>query len=302
MMEAMALSPVAYSIGWALLQFIWQGTLVGAVTAALLAGLRHRSSEARYFIACFGLLVMIALPTGMAFQSSRSLVPGAPPGSPAIPESGRGATPFDGAESSVDNLEADPQTATESERFGWTQEDFRPVLPLAVIVWLSGVIALSVRIMGVWVLVGRIRCRGTTVAPEVHAHVKALARRLRVSRAVRVLESTLVEVPTVVGWLRPVILLPASVLSGLPSEQIEALLAHELAHIRRHDYLVNALQTVVETLLFYHPAVWWVSHRIRVEREHRATISQCLSSPIASFMWVPLPIWRHIVEVPPPLA
>ena len=82
------------------------------------------------------------------------------------------------------------------------------------------------------------------------------------------LESTLVEVPMVIGWLRPVILLPVAATTGLSSEQLEAILAHELAHVARRDYLVNLLQSVVETLLFYHPAVWWVSNQIRVEREH----------------------------------
>lgn len=72
------------------------------------------------------------------------------------------------------------------------------------------------------------------------------------------LESTLVEVPTVLGWLRPVILLPASVLTGLAPDQLRTILAHELAHVRRWDYLANILQTVVEILGFYHPAVWWV--------------------------------------------
>ena len=74
--------------------------------------------------------------------------------------------------------------------------------------------------------------------------------------------------PTVVGWLRPVILLPVSVITGLPATHLDAVLAHELAHVQRHDYLVNALQTIIETLLFYHPAVWWCSRQIRIEREH----------------------------------
>ena len=98
--------------------------------------------------------------------------------------------------------------------------------------------------------------------------VARLSRRLHIGRGVRLLESTLVDVPTVIGWLKPVVLLPASALAGLSPQQLEAILAHELAHIRRHDYLVNLLQTLVETLLFYHPAVWWLSRRIRVEREN----------------------------------
>jgi hypothetical protein len=84
---------------------------------------------------------------------------------------------------------------------------------------------------------------------------------------VRLLESALVRVPTVIGWLRPAILLPTCALTGLTPEQLEAVIAHEVAHIRRHDFLVNLLQTVVETLLFHHPVVWWLSHRIRTERE-----------------------------------
>jgi beta-lactamase regulating signal transducer with metallopeptidase domain len=81
------------------------------------------------------------------------------------------------------------------------------------------------------------------------------------------LVSSLVEVPVVVGWFRPVVLMPVGALTGLAPEHIEALLAHELAHIRRHDYLVNVLQSVVEAVLFYHPAIWWVSNQIRKERE-----------------------------------
>ena len=98
--------------------------------------------------------------------------------------------------------------------------------------------------------------------------LRALAGRLRVSRPVTMLESCLAETPAVVGYLRPAILIPAGLLTGLPPEQVEAILLHELAHIRRHDYAVNVLQTLVEGLLFYHPAVWWVSGVIRAEREN----------------------------------
>lgn len=87
------------------------------------------------------------------------------------------------------------------------------------------------------------------------------------TRAFRVLMSAISETPAVIGWMRPVILLPAATVAGLTVEQLETVLAHEIAHIRRHDYLINFLQIVVETLLFYHPAVWWISSRIRLERE-----------------------------------
>src|SRR5438034_11106483 len=110
---------------------------------------------------------------------------------------------------------------------------------------------------------------GTRPAPVACMEaLERLAARLRVSRPVRVLESAIVQVPAVLGWVRPVILLPASALTGLTPLQLDALLAHELAHVRRYDYLVNLIQSVIETLLFYHPAVWWISGRMRQEREH----------------------------------
>ena len=103
--------------------------------------------------------------------------------------------------------------------------------------------------------------------PEWQETLRKLGARIGLSRPVRLLVSALVQVPTVVGWLRPVVLVPVGALGGLPAEHLEALLLHELAHIRRHDYLVNMLQSVAEALLFYHPAVWWVSGHIRAERE-----------------------------------
>jgi hypothetical protein len=98
--------------------------------------------------------------------------------------------------------------------------------------------------------------------------VENLTARMHVSRRVRLLQSTLVDVPTMLGAFKPLILLPLAAATAMPLEALEALLAHELAHIRRHDYLVNLLQSVTETLLFYHPAVWWISAQIRQEREH----------------------------------
>ncbi|MCA9098098.1 MAG: M56 family metallopeptidase, partial [Planctomycetaceae bacterium] len=100
------------------------------------------------------------------------------------------------------------------------------------------------------------------------SRLEELARRLGLRMRVNLLLSQLVEVPTLIGWLRPVILLPAAAVTGLTPSQLDAILVHELAHIRRHDYLVNLMQSAVETLLFYHPAVWWVSGRLRAEREN----------------------------------
>jgi beta-lactamase regulating signal transducer with metallopeptidase domain len=146
---------------------------------------------------------------------------------------------------------------------------FDPWLPVLLGVWVVGVAILTLRLLTGWIWVQRVKSHGTEDAPDDWQQMTSrLARRLHISRPIRLLQSAAVEVPTVIGWLRPVVLLPVSALAGLAPHQLEAILAHELAHIRRHDYLVNLLQTLVETLLFYHPAVWWLSRRIRIEREN----------------------------------
>ncbi len=144
-----------------------------------------------------------------------------------------------------------------------------PWLPAIVLVWFAGVALFAFRPLASWYTVRRLRKVG--VSP-VNAAIRDLldrtAKKLRLARAVAVLQSTLVKTPVVVGFFRPLILLPLCVVTGLPESQLELILAHELAHIRRNDYLVNLLQALVETLFFYHPAVWWLSRQIRHEREN----------------------------------
>jgi len=138
-----------------------------------------------------------------------------------------------------------------------------------VCVWAAGVVMLSLRTAGGWNFAQTLKRHGTRPAEPAWQQVLArLANRMGVARRIALFESTMARVPTVIGWLRPVILLPMSALAGLTPQMMEAILAHELAHIRRHDYLLNMLQTAVETLLFYHPAVWWVGKKIRQEREN----------------------------------
>ncbi|MBS0203314.1 MAG: PQQ-binding-like beta-propeller repeat protein [Planctomycetes bacterium] len=143
-----------------------------------------------------------------------------------------------------------------------------PRLPWLVLLWLAGVALFSLRpICGLWTQSKLRRTGLSPVSDDLQRQLTDLANRMGLTRVVRIVQSAQVAVPMVVGYLRPMILLPASVLTGLTPIQLQSLLAHELAHVRRHDWLVNAFQIVVETLLFYHPAVWWLSSRIRHERE-----------------------------------
>jgi hypothetical protein len=134
--------------------------------------------------------------------------------------------------------------------------------------WFAGASVFSLRLLTGWILAERLRYRMVRPAPaEWQRTLDRLKTRISVSRPVRLLVSGLLQAPAAIGWLRPIVLVPVGALAGLPSAHIEALLLHELAHIRRHDYLVHILQSAVEAVFFYHPAVWWVSGHMRAERE-----------------------------------
>lgn len=142
-------------------------------------------------------------------------------------------------------------------------------MPWLVGLWLAGVAGMSLWHAGGWIALQRLKSLAARPAgADILARLTQLKGRLAITRPVRIAESAIVKAPIVAGWLYPVILLPAAVATGLSSAQLEAILAHELAHIRRHDYLANMLQVVIETLMFYHPAIWWLSRRVRIEREH----------------------------------
>ena len=267
-------SHVMHPLGWTLLSFVWEGLFIGLATAGVLALLRRRSANVRYLAGCAALLLMAAAPAvtfSRLYDPSRQAPltrrerPEQPlPDPPATvdlqsPE----ITPLPLVEMPVSV--APRSTPWHVAARAWCEAR----LAWFVSGWLVGVLALTAWLLAGWVRVQRWRRR--LVAPlsrQWKAVVAELAERLCVGRAVRAFESRLASVPMALGWLRPVILVPACALTGLTPEQLRALLAHELAHIRRHDYLVNLLQSVVEALLFYHPAVWWVSGRVRTEREH----------------------------------
>ena len=250
--------PLAEAIGWALLHLLWQGAIVAAILAAILALLTRRSANVRYLTSCAALtlLLLLAIATGIRSYEPRT---------ESLDTTTVAAVAID--LEATNGAAAAPLPAI--DRFALIAAAARDQLPMIVVIWLSGVVLLSARLLLSWARVHQLTTHQTRVADAKWQNAAArLADDLRLRRAVRVLESALVEVPTVVGWMRPVILFPAATLTGLTPGQIEMILAHELAHIRRHDFFINLLQAVAETLMFYHPAVWWMSRRIRIEREN----------------------------------
>lgn len=252
--------PIMQTLGWALFYSLWQGTLMTILLVGLLKLLPNNLANVRYTVSCVVLLLMLLLPIGTALNAKMSQ-----PSQNEI-ESVLSAPVGLSSSNTISIDDAASRLQLWQHRL---KRQIEPLLPWLILAWLIGVSVLSARLVGGWVQVRQLsRTKTSRVSHIWQAKTTELARRMRVSVPVRLLESTLVQVPAVVGRLRPVILLPATALTGVPAQQLEAIILHELAHIRRHDYLVNLLQTVVETLLFYHPAVWWVSRQIRVEREH----------------------------------
>jgi GWxTD domain-containing protein len=245
-MPAVLHGAAAQALGWALIHFLWEGAAVAALLAAIMYLGRPVSAKARYAAACIALAAMLA-----AFGVTLAVLWPAQPVTITPPPATRFAVP-------AASLPISPLPPAPPDRLSW-------IVPL----WMAGVLIFYARTAGGWLAAQRLRGKAATpAAPEWQERLRALAARLRVTRPVVLLESCLAESPVMMGFLRPVILVPAGLLAGLAPDQLEAILLHELAHIRRHDYAVNVMQSLVEGLLFYHPAVWWISGIVRAEREN----------------------------------
>jgi beta-lactamase regulating signal transducer with metallopeptidase domain len=269
MLASALLAPALQAVGWALLHLVWQGAAIAAALGLLLSVLPSRRANARYALSCaaLALVVVAGVLTGVreyrARLSSTSVASATPArafhAAPVLPAPG---TPSVAAMVLTTYVPAPPQMLRVPLRDPLRAAS--DALPWVVSLWLAGVIVLSLRLIVQWLRARRLVTANAQPACEPWlAMANRLGVALGVRHVVRLLESTAVQVPAVVGLLKPVILLPANALGGLTPGQLEMILAHELAHI-----LVNLLQAAVETLLFYHPAVWWISKQVRIEREN----------------------------------
>ena len=271
-MNAMNSSIAASAVqvaGWTLVHFIWQGSAIALAAGAALRLLARRSASARYLAASAALVAMMAAPIATA----NLIWPSTPAAEVTVEPSI--ATMLTGAFEAVGPM---PGAASRGHRTrrravrlcARLRRERR--MPAVVGLWLFGVALLLGRMVGGWLQVRRLHGRALASAPSKwQAAADRLAARMRLAAVVRVVESALVDVPTVVGWLRPAVILPVAAIASLSPAQVEAVLAHELAHVRRHDYLVNLFQTLAETLLFYHPAVWWLSRAFASSASTAAT-------------------------------
>jgi beta-lactamase regulating signal transducer with metallopeptidase domain len=246
------LSPVTLRLlALALLHFVWQGAVLAAIAYAAM-GL-CRSASARYAVGVGTLALMLAAPVSTFF-----FLRAANQASSAMISSDAGESTVANVSTFVAAKLAPSQTEHAPDYFLWLVE-----------AWFAGVLLLSLRAAGGFLLVERLkRTESTPVTKELQELCVSLQRRIGLHRAVRYCQSVRLHAPAVAGWIRPVVLLPLTAVSGLSDEELQAVIAHELAHILRHDAFVHVFQVAVETLLFYHPAVWRLGKRIRAEREN----------------------------------
>jgi TonB family protein len=246
------LAPLVQALGWALIDFVWQGALVALGLILLLRWVPVEQSRTRYALACGALAVCLLLPLsallgagGQAAEARQSawIVL-------ATEQVAQGGTPGLG-----------------KVVMAWLNER----LPMLVSAWAAAVAVLAARYAyGLCWVRSVVRHAHPKGARALQDCADRLGQALRVPRPVTLHLTQGLDTPVTAGWWKPVILIPAALATGMPWPLLEALIAHELAHVRRFDYLVNLVQSVVETLLFYHPAVWWISRVIRTEREHVA--------------------------------
>lgn len=281
--DVLLAQPLARGIGLGLVHSLWQGALVALLAHAVWLALDRRSAAGRYAVGLAALLLMLVLPLVTVWRlgvpSADSREPWARPDAAAVgtsrPATGPGPQ------------ERGPATDPLASATIIVQR----LAPRLVPFWLIGVALFALRLLGGWAVIRRRFSAALPCPEESRQRFTELTRRMNVAHRVRLCVTASVDVPMVAGWLAPVVLVPASMVAGLAPQQLEAILAHELAHVRRQDYLVNIAQSVIETLLFYHPAVWWVSRRVRTEREH------CCDDLAAAVVGDPIVYARALVEL-----
>lgn len=248
------------ALGRMIFHSFWQGTAISFALALILFLLNKKSAKTRYVIAVSGLILFVAsavLTFSLEFSNTEST----------------GATPHVSVNSvnPASGIFVNPISLANEETTVWSSINsyFNQNLPFFVFVWFSGLLFFSLRFIGSVLYVQRVRTQGINELDiEWIYRSREIGKRLGFKKFIPVFESIKVKVPLAIGYIKPIILLPLGMINNLPYYQVEALIAHEFAHIKRYDFVINLLQTLVETIFFYHPAVWWISSQIREEREN----------------------------------
>jgi len=254
---------VIITLGWTLIHSIWQIGLLAIVLAFVINRMNIKQATSRYALN-MGAMFMVPVMTLATFFI---MYDGAPKQS-SVPTTTFTSTnaPIVGSFDNVTEMIVN-QGVMELFRNYLTPNEFN--LQIIVGLWVIGIIFFSVRFAGGLIAVRQLRTSAIGECPaEWKQRVTKMSESMGISRLVRLAESARVTVPMTAGWIKPIILLPVGMLANMPVAHIEMIVLHELAHIRRHDYLLNLMQSVLEIVFFFHPAIWWMSESVRREREH----------------------------------
>ncbi len=248
------------ALGVTLLHSLWQGFLLMLLLWALLRFIRYEKANLR-FVFAFATLMLLLLAFGATFYYEwDSLKPLAPV-----------AQSFNSETIPLTDLEVSGKTTVWEQIKGEVYTIFYQLTEsarLLAIAWLVGSLLFSFRLsLGLW-QIHQLKKERQPLPELWQAKISALQKVLNIHRHVEISLNPDLDSPLTLGWLRPMVLFPASMLMAMPADQVESILVHELAHIRRHDYLWNLLQSVAEVILFYHPAYWYIASVLEQEREH----------------------------------
>ena len=274
------------TLAWSLLHFLWQGAAIAALAAAFMAVLRKPAS--RYLIGITALALMLGsfvVTFAAISEPAATVAEVAAIGVPAAaPTSLNGAS-----QHSVNELMEEQAAISSASDFAWIARG-----------WLLGVFVFALRIAFGLAVLEQLRRRNLIALPEaLVVRFRILQHRLGIRRVIQYCECHSLNVPAVIGLFRPVVLLPVRALTGLTPEQLEAVIAHELAHIKRFDVAVNFFQVIAETLFFFHPAVWWLNKRIRADREDccdDVAIAECGSTVGYARALATMETWRDVPD------
>ncbi|MBS1532185.1 MAG: M48 family metalloprotease [Bacteroidetes bacterium] len=244
------------SFSWMLIHSLWQGLLLSVVTAVVLMLTKRTKATVRYNLV-FGQFALFLLACGITFIYEWNRSPRSP-----VPVLGEAKV-----NSSESLVNIDFTSVGHFARI--CMDYFNANAPMIVLLWFVVFLFRAVRMMGSLVYIHRAKHHLVyQPSEEWKARADLLCQKLQLKKAVQLLESGYVKMPMVIGHLKPMILVPVGLLAGLPAGQVEAVLLHELAHIRRNDYVVNFMQTIAETVFFFNPGLLWISSQLRDEREN----------------------------------
>ncbi len=251
------------AIGWTIFHSVWQGVFISIILGISILAINNKNSRFRYALGVTSLFIMLASAAITFINVYKPAAGFIQPGETNFMINGQNLTSY------LNPADMPQNVLSLDSMFGKIQKYFSSHLSLIATVWFAGLMILSLRFFGGLIYIRRLRNNGlNSIDEQLLNTFEFLLKKMKLNRSVKIFYSALVKIPTAIGYLKPVILLPLSFASGLTQNQIEAVLAHEIAHIKRNDFIVNIIQTIAEIIFFYHPAAWLISSFIRKEREN----------------------------------